>query len=54
MRIGTDGVDLQYCVSPDLPPGQIALVYEGDIDRRAFGPALDGLMVGDFGGSAGS
>lgn len=35
-----DGGNLLFCVSPDLPVGQAALVYEGDIDPQDFGPAL--------------
>jgi hypothetical protein len=53
VRIGTDGGELHYCVSPDLPPGQIALVYEGDIDRQPFGPTLDELMIADFDDASG-
>jgi hypothetical protein len=31
--------------SPDLPPEQLAMVYEGDVDTVDFGPALDELLV---------
>jgi hypothetical protein len=34
-----------YCVSPDIPRGQVALVYEGDIDPVDLGAAMDELMV---------
>jgi len=40
---------LNYCASPDIPPGKIALVYEGDIDyEQDFGSALDQLMSERF------
>ncbi|HSV67502.1 MAG TPA: hypothetical protein VLJ59_16555 [Mycobacteriales bacterium] len=49
--IGKDGGLTHYCVSPDLPPGQVALVYEGEIDPGLqFGPALDDCMMGRFEG----
>lgn len=42
-----DGGLLEYCASPDLPAGRIALVYEGDVDpREEFGAALDRLLCG--------
>lgn len=44
--VTTNGTTLLYCVSPDLPVGQIAMVYEGDIDPQDFGSRLDQLMVG--------
>lgn len=34
-----------YYVSPDLPPDRLAMIYEGDVDRRDFGTALDELLV---------
>jgi hypothetical protein len=43
--ISSDGGLLYYCLSPDLDPGQVALVYEGDIDPKDFGSELDKLMM---------
>jgi hypothetical protein len=45
LQITTDGGILSYCLSPDLAPGQIALVYEGDVDPQDFGSELDDLMM---------
>jgi hypothetical protein len=43
--IGTDDGALLYCVSPDLPAGQIALVYEGDVDPKDLATEVDLLML---------
>jgi hypothetical protein len=48
MRIARDSGLLMYCVSPDLPPGKLAMVYEGDVDPVDFWPALDELMVSEI------
>jgi hypothetical protein len=49
MFVTKDSGLLDFCVSPDLPPGKVALIYEGDIDpREDFGPALDNLMTSRF------
>ncbi|MFC4535769.1 hypothetical protein [Sphaerisporangium dianthi] len=45
VQIATDGGHLYYCLSPDLSPGEIALIYEGDIDRQDFSAQLDELMM---------
>lgn len=45
LRISSDGGILFYCLSPDLSPGEVALVYEGDVDPRNLGIELDDLMV---------
>ncbi|HVV09522.1 hypothetical protein [Amycolatopsis sp.] len=45
MQIARNAGLIMHCVSPDLPPGQIALVYEGDVDPTDFGPAFDELLV---------
>jgi hypothetical protein len=45
MQIARNAGLIMYCVSPDLPPGQLALVYEGDVDPVDFGPALDELLL---------
>jgi hypothetical protein len=44
LQISSDGGILSYCLSPNLEPGQVALVYEGDIDPKDFGSELDDLM----------
>lgn len=43
--ITKDSGALHYCVSPDLPVGKIALVYEGDCDPYDVGTELDELML---------
>ncbi|GAA3649076.1 hypothetical protein GCM10022224_009820 [Nonomuraea antimicrobica] len=43
--IATDGGHLQYCLSSDLAPGQVALAYEGDIDPQDLALRLDALML---------
>jgi hypothetical protein len=48
LRVTTDGGNLMLCVSPDLPAGRAALVYEGDVETREFGPAFDALMISAF------
>lgn len=49
MFVTKDSGLLDFCVSPDLPPGKVALIYEGDIDpREDFGLALDNLMASRF------
>ncbi len=48
LQITTDGGILSYCLSPDIGPGQIALVYEGDIDPMDFGRELDRLMMSRY------
>ncbi|MEU8328383.1 hypothetical protein [Micromonospora sp. NPDC048839] len=45
LRISSDGGLLFYCLSPDLPTGEVALVYEGDVDPRDLGTELDELMT---------
>jgi hypothetical protein len=49
LRITTDGGLLNYCVSPDLAPGQVALVYEGDIDPQDLGSEVDDLLMSRLG-----
>ncbi len=48
VRIATNGWLLDYCLSPDLPPDTVALVYEGDVDPQELGPELDELMMKQF------
>ena len=48
VRVATNGALLDYCASPDIPEGQLALVYEGDIDLQEAGAALDALMLSGF------
>jgi hypothetical protein len=48
LRIATNGWQLDYCLSPDLPADAVALVYEGDVDSQALGPELDQLMMKQF------
>lgn len=43
--VTSNSTNLLYCVSPDLPAGQVALVYEGDVDAQDFGAELDELLV---------
>jgi hypothetical protein len=46
MFVTRDSGLLHYCVSPELPQGSVALVYEGDIDVKAdIGRELDQLMT---------
>jgi hypothetical protein len=45
LQISTDGGILGYFLSPDIAPGQVALVYEGDIDPQDFGAELDKLLI---------
>jgi hypothetical protein len=40
-----DGGLLYYCVSPELAAGRIALVYEGDVDPKDFGPEFDEMLT---------
>lgn len=47
LRLTTDG-GIDVCASPDLPAGQIAIVYEGDVDAQDFGPAFDAFVTGRF------
>lgn len=47
MFVTRDSGLLHYCVSPDLPPGSVALVYEGDVDVKPdIARELDQLMTG--------
>ena len=48
MFVTGNGDLLHLCVSPDLPEGRLAIVYEGDVDPQEFWPALDELMTGRF------
>jgi hypothetical protein len=49
MFVTRDSGLLHYCVSPELPPGGVALVYEGDIDVKPdIAHELDQLMAGRF------
>jgi hypothetical protein len=43
--LATDGGQMRYCLSPDLPPGEVALVYQGDLEAMNLGVALDKLMT---------
>lgn len=43
--VASDGGLLRLCLSPDLAPDQVALVYEGDVDLQDFGVELDDVMV---------
>ena len=37
--------ELLYCTSPDLPPGTLTLVYDGDVDPpKDFWQSLDALL----------
>jgi hypothetical protein len=45
LQIAKDGGLLRFCVSPDVGPGEIALVYQGDIDPVELGPEFDKLMM---------
>lgn len=47
--VTSNGSLLYYCASPDLPPGKIALIYEGRVDTKEdFSTALDELMSSRF------
>ena len=48
LRVTRDSGNLMLCVSPDLPAGQAATVFEGDIEPEEFGLAFDELMVMAF------
>ncbi|MGV4925901.1 hypothetical protein K2224_17960 [Streptomyces sp. BHT-5-2] len=48
LQITTDGGLLKFCLSPDLAVGQVALVYEGDVDPKEFGQELDELLMSRF------
>jgi hypothetical protein len=49
MFVTRDSGLLHYCVSPQLPPGSVALVYEGDIDVKPdIARELDELMAERF------
>jgi hypothetical protein len=49
MFVTRDSGLLHYCVSPELPPGSVALVYEGDIDVKPdIAHELDQLMAERF------
>jgi len=48
--ISSDGGILFYCLSPDLGPSRVALVYEGDIDPQDFGVQFDELMMAGLDG----
>ena len=43
--VTTNGSTLYYCISPDIQAGELALVYEGDIDPAPCGRALDELFL---------
>jgi hypothetical protein len=43
--VSQHGMQLLYCLSPDLGPDRIALLYEGDIDPKPLWPALDDLLM---------
>jgi hypothetical protein len=45
LLVASNGGMLRHCVSPDLPAGEVAIVYEGDIDPTAYGEALDELLM---------
>jgi hypothetical protein len=48
LTVTRDCGNLWLCVSPDLPDGQAATVYEGDVDVEDFTSAFDNLMVMAF------
>jgi hypothetical protein len=48
LAVTRDSGNLWLCVSPDLPEGQAAAVYEGDVDIEDFTSAFDDLMVTPF------
>ncbi|MFD5465041.1 hypothetical protein ACFWIQ_19760 [Kitasatospora sp. NPDC127059] len=48
LRVTSDGGNLHYCLSPELAPGEIALVDAGEVDPGDCGAALDELMVSHF------
>lgn len=50
LRVATNGGGLEYCVSPDLPAGTLALVYEGDVDPQPFGEGFDEFLMWYFAG----
>jgi hypothetical protein len=43
--VASDGGLMRFCLSPDLTPGQVALVYEGDVDPQDLSTELDELMM---------
>ncbi|MFG1779201.1 hypothetical protein ACGFIG_22600 [Micromonospora sp. NPDC049048] len=45
LLVASNGGMVNYCVSPDLEPGELAIVFEGDIDPTPYGEALDRLLV---------
>lgn len=51
LPVTRDSGNLWMCVSPDLPEGQVAMVYEGDVDPRDFTIAFDELITRAFGES---
>lgn len=48
LPVTRDSGNLWMCVSPDLPEGKVALVYEGDVDPRDFTIAFDELLTRAF------
>jgi hypothetical protein len=51
LPITRDSGNLWMCVSPDLPEGQVAMVYEGDVGPEDFASAFDQLLSQAFEGS---
>ncbi|MEU7612573.1 hypothetical protein [Micromonospora sp. NPDC049204] len=45
LQISSDGGLLSYCLTLDLRPGQVALVYEGLVGAKDFGSELDELLT---------
>lgn len=43
--ISQQGMQLLYCLCPDLGPDRIVLLYEGDIDPQPLWPSLDDLLM---------
>lgn len=48
LRIATNGGNLEYCVSPDLPVGTLALLYAGEVDPKDFAGEFDEFMTRYF------
>lgn len=51
LPITRDAGNLWLCLSPDLPQGQVAMVYEGDVDPDDFTHEFDDLLVRAFEGT---
>jgi hypothetical protein len=45
LLLTSNGGMVNYCVSPDVKPAELAIVFEGDIDPVHYGAALDRLLM---------